>query len=664
MERVLIHRRRRLRPGQSALATGWRGTPSWSLRGWPTRALLAAFLWLVATRSGRAEPIAAGDDIAAFDMAELLGQVVGASGRAESLFKAPATVTVIDEEAIRLSAARAIPELFRSVPGMQVMEIAPGNYAVSVRGTGSLQGNNLIVVVDGVAINTPFDGNVDWSLAPALADVARIEVVRGPVSPIYGANAYTGMIVIQTRSPAERPGLSGEVRLGGGLDLAPQPTSALHSALTGRHARLAWRLSASGRFDQTFTSQPSVPEEQPQLKQASIAGRLSWTPAPRTEIALDGAASLSEASASDSLVLDPLPQRGQAAQARLAATRLDLAPWLPLVQLWTSARLFHRSADEQRYIGFAYERARAYDWLAGFDVDLAPAKSFSLKLGAESGFTHVTASFIHPEEDELVRWRHAARVQANLELAKKLLFEAAARADVSDFTDGLKVSYRASAIHYGGSYSVRLTAGSAFRSPSYVEAVSRFIDPRSGLIQLEGLADLRPPRLESLELAGIVALWGARVTLRPTCYLARAIDLVVSDFEPLVRNTFRNDPTNVFVLGGEMELEAQLAPWLSARAAGSIVSFIGDQDDPSATVGVPGHNARFSGSLALKAILQPEALELGVSAMLISERTYDVRAGIPPVLLHTSTYRFSRASKRARAGDRAMPGRSGYVCSS
>ncbi len=148
-----------------------------------------------------------GGDIGAIEglaLEDLLGSVSAVSRRKESVLKAPATVTVVGRSDIDLSAAENVPELLRSVPGIQVVRVGPGNYLVSVRGLGGVQANNLVVLIDGIPVNNRADGTVDWNALPVhLNEIDRIEVVRGPVGAIWGTNAITGVINIVTRTTTD-----------------------------------------------------------------------------------------------------------------------------------------------------------------------------------------------------------------------------------------------------------------------------------------------------------------------------------------------------------------------------------------------------------------------------------------------------------------------------
>ena len=118
----------------------------------------------------------------------------------QPLDEAPTSVTIIDRDMIESSSALTIPDLLRLVPGFQVAYLNANLPVVSVHGSGAPWFARLQVLVDGhSAYNAAFSG-IDWSnLGVALEDIERIEIVRGPSIPTYGANAIQGAINIFTR---------------------------------------------------------------------------------------------------------------------------------------------------------------------------------------------------------------------------------------------------------------------------------------------------------------------------------------------------------------------------------------------------------------------------------------------------------------------------------
>ena len=142
-------------------------------------------------------------------------EIVSVSKRPESMNDAAAAVYVITPDVIRRSGATCIPEVLRLVPGMQVAQIDANKWAVTARGFNGVFANKLLVLVDGrTAYDAVFSG-VFWdAIGVALADVERIEVIRGPGSTMWGANAMNGVINIITRNAADVQGLRVEAGVG------------------------------------------------------------------------------------------------------------------------------------------------------------------------------------------------------------------------------------------------------------------------------------------------------------------------------------------------------------------------------------------------------------------------------------------------------------------
>jgi iron complex outermembrane receptor protein len=130
--------------------------------------------------------------------------VVTASRMEERMTDAPASVTVITREQILNSGAISIPDLLRMAPGVDVMQQTGANWDVSVRGFVHILCSKVLVLIDGRTAYNDFYANVNWYELPVvLEDIERIEVIRGPLSSLWGASALGGVINIITRSAAQ-----------------------------------------------------------------------------------------------------------------------------------------------------------------------------------------------------------------------------------------------------------------------------------------------------------------------------------------------------------------------------------------------------------------------------------------------------------------------------
>jgi len=108
-----------------------------------------------------------------------------------------ADVTVINEQAIKQSQATSVAEILRSQVGIDVAASGGPGKTTSVFMRGANSGHTL-VLIDGVRAGSATVGSFDWGNM-STADIERIEIVRGPQSSLYGADAMGGVIQIFTR---------------------------------------------------------------------------------------------------------------------------------------------------------------------------------------------------------------------------------------------------------------------------------------------------------------------------------------------------------------------------------------------------------------------------------------------------------------------------------
>lgn len=133
--------------------------------------------------------------------------VVSASKAEDTLITAPATMSLVTSETIKASPAANYGDLLRAVPGVNVVQLSARDVNLTSRQATSTLSNSQLVLLDGRTIYQDFFGFVLWDFVPNnMADIKQIEVIRGPASCIWGANALTGVVNIITKSPREAPG--------------------------------------------------------------------------------------------------------------------------------------------------------------------------------------------------------------------------------------------------------------------------------------------------------------------------------------------------------------------------------------------------------------------------------------------------------------------------
>jgi iron complex outermembrane receptor protein len=130
--------------------------------------------------------------------------VVTASKTEEQLVNAPAAVSVVSSETIQNSPATNIGDLLRAVPGVNVTQVSARDINLTSRGATSTLSTSQLALVDGRSVYLDFFGMVMWDLVPTNPDeIRQIEVIRGPASAIWGANAMNGVVNVLTKTPRE-----------------------------------------------------------------------------------------------------------------------------------------------------------------------------------------------------------------------------------------------------------------------------------------------------------------------------------------------------------------------------------------------------------------------------------------------------------------------------
>ena len=133
------------------------------------------------------------------DMENLSVPITVASRSEEELGKAPSMVTVFTRSEIQAMGVRTLEELLNYVPGYQVFsEIENGLQGfISARHSRSALSNTVLVLLDGVRLNNSHTGEATLlTRLISMDQVRQVEIIRGPGSALYGANAFLGVVNI------------------------------------------------------------------------------------------------------------------------------------------------------------------------------------------------------------------------------------------------------------------------------------------------------------------------------------------------------------------------------------------------------------------------------------------------------------------------------------
>jgi len=167
--------------------------------------------------------------------------VKSAARHEQEIGMSPSAVTVITREDIQAFGAVNLPDLLRLVPGMDVLTTTPEYTAVTARMNWTNENNHLLALIDGREVTIELAGFPYWQAQPvSLEDIERIEIIRGPGSALYGANALSGVINITTRRISEKPSAWAGILTGepGMLSLGTRASASLENWGFGFNARL------------------------------------------------------------------------------------------------------------------------------------------------------------------------------------------------------------------------------------------------------------------------------------------------------------------------------------------------------------------------------------------------------------------------------------------
>jgi len=132
-----------------------------------------------------------------------LDDIVVTASRIEQQYKhATQNISIVSDNEINASGATEITEVLGLLPSVDVLDYGSfgSSRSVHMRGASSSQ---VLTLIDGRPVNTPRDGTTDFNQI-SLSTIERIEVLRGPASSIYGANAVGGVINVITKRGREK----------------------------------------------------------------------------------------------------------------------------------------------------------------------------------------------------------------------------------------------------------------------------------------------------------------------------------------------------------------------------------------------------------------------------------------------------------------------------
>lgn len=183
---------------------------------------------------------------------EQVTQVASVSKTSEPLREAPATVVVVTADEIHRRGYVDLEQLLHDLPGFDLSRTNGDVYSyINLRGYRATQSDRLLFLVDGVEQNELSTNTLYLSRQYALSNIERVEVVYGPASTMYGANAYTGVISIITRQPEALLGENNRSAISAQATVNGRGSGNVDLTLAGKNGAgtIAWSLA--GNFQQS-----------------------------------------------------------------------------------------------------------------------------------------------------------------------------------------------------------------------------------------------------------------------------------------------------------------------------------------------------------------------------------------------------------------------------
>jgi iron complex outermembrane receptor protein len=526
--------------------------------------------------------------------------VVAASRRAQATLDSPNAITVITGEEIRASGLQSLPEILRRVPGAEVMAMGLSSVNVSFRGFNQRISNKVLVLLDGRPEYLDFLGLTPWPMLPVgLEEIERVEVIRGPGSALYGANAMLGVVNIITRAPgtgptAEATGFFGNGRFGGASAVVSGGSALKYRASVGYQQGDKYsRDFDEGRADVAAT----VPDPDLALRSARANVTAFYAFNRDFSLALSGGVNrlFTELYAIGLL-------RNYSLDGLSGYAKADFTGGPVKVRFFWN----HSNFDAgPQYEPIGQRTLRTQVDTNVFDVEGLFQQEFSLlgthvlAVGLSGRLKQVRWGYIGAPTEEL---HAAAFVQDEWRIVKPLTLVASYRIDRHPLLDngnpGYAQSPRVSVVYRPfENHAVRGSFATAFRQPTFLESYMNIRTPVPGVngasVQTLGNRALRPERLISFELGYRGELPRVGLTVDLAAYWNIVSDLVVlSAVAPappaeawddasrsflLGRSRFVNDPQTYTARGAELGLTWNVLKGLDVRASAALQSIVANE---------------------------------------------------------------------------------------
>jgi iron complex outermembrane receptor protein len=556
------------------------------------RALAITALLLLAPPLPGAELDVEADDTGFMDEFAFLedaGMVELAARHRQEIGMSPSAIWVITREDVEASGAMTIADLLRLVPGMEVVFSAPFFTSATARVEWTNENNMFLILIDGREANVEVMGTTYFENQPiSLDDIERIEVIRGPGSSLYGANALAGVISITTRALPEETSGWAQVTAGeaGGLSLGARAST--------RSGDWGFSLSGGMEYSGYYTDPRSSAKK---IQKLRLTADYRWSESKR--LMLD--AGLAQGTGDNTTSIGTLGMTLGLYTLRASFESEDIRAQLywsmmladggldfpleysgvRLAELVDSQAVGHTIDGEAQWTLPSFYEPLLFLVGCGGRVSYAASDEF---LDAQT-YSDITSPDYH--QAGISHWEARAAVFLHGEYSPTdwVTVTGGLRYDYNTVTDEFLSPRLAAVFKPASGQFVRLGVARAFRKPAFLEThvhpSATFPDesPITGsgqqaflefMTRILGNLSLNPEELISFELGYLGQFLDDRLQISLDLYCNLYLDrvLFISDIVPddqglpdLQRSSFMgiNDPNDLYTLGGELTARFNLS---------------------------------------------------------------------------------------------------------
>ncbi|MFH1070560.1 MAG: TonB-dependent receptor [Candidatus Glassbacteria bacterium] len=473
------------------------------------------------------------------------GKVVTASRTEQSVNQAPATMTVITAKEIKAMGAMSIPEILRYVPGLEVMTITSSHSEVSIRGLSQVPSNNVLVMIDGRSVYIDYYGGTVWESLPILIDqIDRIEIMRSPGSALYGANAFSGVINILTKTSNQITQQQVFVQAG---EFSSLNTGLL---LGGTRGNTGFRFAAGAKRINSFENDD---EQSSEIVLGNFLVEHQFSPDTRLSF---------DAGINNGYVHKIFLNTPNKAKATNTYSKFRFSHGhYSLQAFW--------NRGDQRENTYTFKEAPLFYGVVEdiffntFDLEAQGMNRFwesnTLVYGASYRLNTIRSNILDESHEQNLS---AFFIQEESKISPEITISAGARIDHHPLV-GTNVSPRGNLVYsLSQDHTFRFSFGKAFRNPTYLNTYIDYTAPNG--IYFVGNKELSPEKITSYEL-GYVLSPSSKVRLELDIFGLKFRDYIfldptgVFDFPTLNILKSYHNRGSAKIIGSELSLE--LLPW-------------------------------------------------------------------------------------------------------